>query len=184
MKDFSVPAIAPGALFVMPVASALNAGLAAVALGCARGALEALGEIAATKKSPGGPVLLRDKAAVQIGVAQAEALVRAGRALLFGDIETMWRSAVAGRAVTLRDRALVRLAVVQATRLAIEAADIAYELGGGAALLEGARMERCFRDIHVIGQHNVLSAQTNMETLGQVLLGSDSPVMYGSEPAK
>lgn len=171
LMGLQLPAVAPGPLFAMPVASALNAGLAAVALGCARGALDELAEIAAAKKVLGQSMALRDKPAVQIDAARAEGLLRAGRALLFGEIQTMWRNVVAGRAVTLRDRALVRLAVVQATRLAIEAADIAYELAGGAAMPEGARLERCFRDIHVIGQHNVLSAQTNMETLGQVLLG-------------
>jgi len=174
LSGFSVPAIAPGPLFVMPPASVFHAGLATVALGCARGALEALIEIAAARKSPGSPVLLRDKPAVQIGVAQAEGLVRAGRALLFGEIESMWRNAGAGRAITLRDRVLARLAAVQATRAAIEAVDIAHELGGGAALQEGARLERCFRDVHAIGQHAALSAQVNLEPIGQVLLGLTS----------
>ena len=169
-----LPAIVPGPLFAMPPPSVFPAGLTAVALGCARGALEALVEIAATKKSPGSPMVLRDKAAAQIDIARAEGLVRAGRALLHSEIESMWRNVQAGHQVTVRDRALARLAAVQATRLAIQAVDIAYELGGGAALQEGGRLERCFRDVHAIGQHAALSAQVNLEPIGQVLLGLTS----------
>jgi alkylation response protein AidB-like acyl-CoA dehydrogenase len=65
----------------------------------------------------------------------------------------------------------VRLAAVHAAQNAIKAVDLMYELGGGASLFQGGRLERCFRDIHAAGQHVAVAPLANMEPLGRVLFG-------------
>ena len=72
---------------------------------------------------------------------------------------TMWEDAVAGRAMSLRARAAVRLAACHATQCAIQAVDLMYQSAGGAALFQGSRLERCFRDVHAAGQHIAVSMQ-------------------------
>jgi len=104
-------------------------------------------------------------------LARAEALLRSGRAWLFDELGQMWDDTTAGREITMQRRALVRLAAVNAGQNAIEATNLAYQLGGGASLFQGNRLERCFRDIHVAGQHVVMSPQVYMEPIGRVLFG-------------
>jgi hypothetical protein len=45
-----------------------------------------------------------------------------------------------------------------------------FDAGGGSALYEDARLERCLRDVQAAGQHITLSA-TGFELGGRVLLG-------------
>jgi len=73
--------------------------------------------------------------------------------------------------VTARSRMLVRLAAYQAMQNAIQAVDLMFALGGGTALFEGNRLERCFRDVHAAGQHGAVAAMSNLEPIGRVLLG-------------
>ena len=46
-----------------------------------------------------------------------------------------------------------------------------YQLGGGASLFQGGRLERCFRDVHAAGQHVAVSPLSNLEPIGRVLFG-------------
>jgi alkylation response protein AidB-like acyl-CoA dehydrogenase len=145
--------------------------IATVALGIARAAIEALTEIAASKVTAGSTTALRDKPLAQADFARAEALVRSGRAFLFDELGAMWANAVAGRPISIQERAEVRLAAVHATQNAIQATDLMYQLGGGASLFQGGRLERCFRDVHAAGQHVAVSPLSNLEPLGRVLFG-------------
>jgi hypothetical protein len=39
------------------------------------------------------------------------------------------------------------------------------------SVFQGSRLERCFRDVHVAGQHVALSMQASLEPVGRVLFG-------------
>jgi hypothetical protein len=45
-----------------------------------------------------------------------------------------------------------------------------FESGGGSAIYETSRLERCFRDVHVVTHHHMVSPP-NIEMVGQYLLG-------------
>jgi indole-3-acetate monooxygenase len=147
--------------------------IAVVALGIARGAVEALCEIAGGKTPMGSQVVLQQKPYAQMDLARAEALIRSGRAYLFAELGAVWEQVVAGCAISVRQRAQVRLAACQAMQLAIQAVDIVCALAGGAALYEGNRLERCFRDVHAAGQHVALAPMAQLEPIGRVLFGLD-----------
>jgi alkylation response protein AidB-like acyl-CoA dehydrogenase len=168
---FHPPPRQPGALFATPLPSTFVSGIAANTLGVARAAIDTLVELAATKTTAGAGPVLRDRPLAQADLARAEALLRSGRAWLFDELGAMWRDALAGREITMHSRALVRLAAVQAGQNAIQAVNLVYQLAGGAALFQGNRLERCFRDIHVAGQHVVMNPQSYLEPLGRVLFG-------------
>lgn len=171
LVDFQPPPRVAGPLYAVPMTSVFASGIAVVALGIARAAIEALIATGANKRIAGSPAMLRDMPMAQADLAQAEALLGSARAYLFGEVGRMWEDAVAGRTIAVRDRAVVRLAASHATQCAIDAVDLAYRLAGGAALHYGSRLERCFRDIHVVGQHAMLSRHANLELAGRVLFG-------------
>ena len=45
-----------------------------------------------------------------------------------------------------------------------------FESGGGSAIYETSRLERCFRDVHVVTHHHMVSPPS-IEMVGQYLLG-------------
>ncbi len=171
LVEFQPPPRRPGPLYAVPMTSTFVSCIATVVMGIARGAIEALIEIAATKTTAGSATGLRDKPLAQAGIAQAEALLRSGRAYLFDELGAMWADAEAGKPISMQQRADVRLAAVHAAQCAIQAVDVTYQLGGGASLFQGGRLERCFRDAHAAGQHVALSPLSNLEPIGRVLFG-------------
>ncbi len=179
-ERFSIPLtgtnpaqIQPGPLFRIPLPSAFVCCIATVMLGIARGAIEALMDIAAGKTTAGAGPVLRDQPAAQMDLARAEALLRSGRAFMFSALGAMWDDVCAAREVTLASRADVRLAAVHAGQSAIQATDLMYQLGGGASLAQGGRLDRCFRDVHAAGQHFVMSPRLWLEPIGRALFGLD-----------
>ena len=170
LPGFMPPPRQPGPLYAMPMTSTFVSCIATVALGIARGAIQALTDVAA-RTTGGTAVPLRDKPLAQAEMAKAEALVRSGRAYLFAELSAMWADARAGRPVGMEARAGVRLAAVQAAQNAIQAVDTVCRLAGGAALFESGRLERCLRDVHAAGQHLAVSPLNNLEPIGRVLFG-------------
>jgi hypothetical protein len=47
----------------------------------------------------------------------------------------------------------------------------AIPFGGGSAIREDSRLERCLRDAHAAAQHFSISGHSNLEPIGRVLLG-------------
>lgn len=171
LVDYQPPPRRDGPLYALPMTSAFVSAIAMVAVGIARAAVDGLAGIAAEKRAAGSPVVLRDNALVQVDMASAEALLGSARAYLFSELGRMWENVVAGRPLGLRQLAEVKLAACHATRCAIEAVDLVYQQAGGAALRAGSRLERCFRDVHVVGQHARLGRLGTLEPVGRVLLG-------------
>lgn len=159
-----------GALYAFPVFGLLALGIAAVALGIARGAIDDLLELAGAKVPTGSRRPLAERSATQATVAQATALVAAAHAHLRATVDEVWRTATSGGAVTLEQRARLRLAATQTVRDAARAVDLAYECGGATSIYADSPLQRRFRDVHVATQH-ILVAPATYELAGRVLLG-------------
>jgi len=67
----------PGPLYCFPLFGLLSLGIAAVALGIARGAIEDIAELAGTRTPTGSSRPMAQRATVQAEVARAEAMLRA-----------------------------------------------------------------------------------------------------------
>jgi alkylation response protein AidB-like acyl-CoA dehydrogenase len=162
-----------GALYAFPVFGLLALGIAAVALGIARAAIDELVRLAAGKRPQGSRRALAERGVVQAEVAQAEALVRSGRAFLDDAIDRAWTQADAQGVIATAERVGLRLAATHATTSAARATDLVYHAGGGTSVYATSPLQRCFRDVHVATQHAMVAGST-WELAGRILLGLEA----------
>lgn len=166
---------APGALYRFPVFGLLAMGIAGVALGIARCAIDDAVQLAQIKQPGGSRRSLAERGATQSAVAQAEAKLRSARAFLLTTLEETWAELGDGSPMSLQRRALLRLAATHATDSAAAVVDAMYTLGGGTSIYRASRLQRCLRDIHVVTQH-IMVGQPTYELSGRFLLGLDADV--------
>jgi alkylation response protein AidB-like acyl-CoA dehydrogenase len=117
---------------------------------------------------------------MQADLGRAEALLRSGRAFLYGTLEEAWRTVREGSALSLTQRATLWLASTHAATSAKEATELAFSAGGSASAYVSSGLERCVRDIHTATQHITL-APANYMMVGQALSGSDmrsTPLLF------
>ena len=152
-------------------------GHAAIPLGIARSAIEALLVLATQKvvSSGRGPVAtgLRDEAFLQAAVARAEALIGSARAYVVDVLHDLWTTLVAGNAPSAVQRARFRLCITHAHIAGVEAVDLMYNMAGGTAVYATNPFDPLFRDIHTVNQHAVVWPKT-LEPIGRLLLGLES----------
>jgi alkylation response protein AidB-like acyl-CoA dehydrogenase len=161
-----------GPLYRFPAFGLLAVGIAAVASGNARAALDAAAVGLRARKLPGTGRTAADRATAQADLARAEGALGAARAGLFAAIGQAWSEAEAGE-IALVTRARLRLAATHLTRTAADATRAAYDLGGGAALYLESPLQRRFRDAHAMTQHLMVQPGT-FELAGRVLLGIET----------
>ena len=145
-------------------------GFGAVALGIARGALDAFKALAREKTPQAGGRMLRDSAVVQTQVALAEAKLGAARSYLLQTLRETWDGVGRTGAVTLDQRMAIRLAATFATLQAREVVDVAYHEAGATAVFTSNPFERRFRDVNTVSQQ-VQARSAHFETVGAHLLG-------------
>ncbi len=152
----------------MVVNWALTAG---VALGLARGALDAFGDMASAGTA-GAEQPLRERAPVQLTVGRAEARLQAARVFCRSSVAEVWEAAVAGADDGELDRLIppARLAIVHALHEAVEVVNPLFHAGGTRSIFAAHRLERCFRDAHVALQHGA-GSPAHFEAGGRLALG-------------
>jgi alkylation response protein AidB-like acyl-CoA dehydrogenase len=169
----------PGALYAFPQQTLYSVGIASVALGIARGMLDAFIELA-LRKTPRGTGRLADNAVIQAEVASAEARLGAARCYLIDTVTEIYRRAgqmapTHAAPIDIPDRARARLAGSNAITSAVAVANRTYKAAGVDAIFPGSPFERRFRDIHTLSQQ-IQSRDAHYETVGQVLLGQPPEV--------
>jgi len=151
----------------------LAAGLAHVALGIGRRAVDDLARLATEARPAMSSKPLAESAIVQLELARAEAELSAARAFVRDEVGRVWAAVQAGRRVGLAERARLRLACHHAAATAAAATDRVYTVAGGTAVYRSSSLQRCLRDVHVATQHAMLSPR-NLETYARVRLGLDA----------
>ena len=165
----TAPLVEAGPLYRIPRTMLFASGDAAAALGMARTSLETFFEVAGAKTPRAMQALLRDQSMIQVGVGQAEAHLRSGRAFLTEAVREIWAAATAGT-VTLDHRATLRLATTHGIRLAAQVIDTVYNAAGVTAVYDENLLQRHFQDIHVITQH-LQGRLAHYELVGRYWLG-------------
>jgi len=173
--DLQAPPETAGPLYAFPQFTLLAMGIAAVALGLARAAVDELVALASTKTPEGGGRPLAQRPTAQADVARAEASVRSGRAFFAEAVAAAWASASAGAGVSVTARRDVRLATTHAVQAAVRTVDLCYDLGGGTSVYRRSPLQRIFRDVHTLTQHVMVGAAT-LELTGRLLFGLETDV--------
>ncbi|HVM53041.1 MAG TPA: acyl-CoA dehydrogenase family protein [Acidimicrobiales bacterium] len=154
----------------LPLFALLGPSLAFVALGVARHACDLLIAVATSTAPFATQQLLGDRADVQIALAHASGLIDAGRALLTATWHDLETALLSGRSPDPSDFARLRLASVTTTHLAADATDHIQRVAGSSSVYERAGIARCWRDIHAVTQHAMVSHR-HLDRIGRVLLG-------------
>lgn len=166
-----------GTLYRFSTTHLYASGFAGVALGVARGMLDAFVALGRAKT----PILtaraLRDSPVVQTLAARSEARWRAARSLLMETLREAWATAAAGEALSLEQKVSIRLATTFAIQDCRAMVEDLYQEAGSTAIFEDNPFERRFRDMHAISQQ-IQGRSTHFETVGQHLLGLDVPLRF------
>ena len=167
---FTGPIERPSTAVRTPFADIAAPAIAAVGLGIARNAIDALIKLAGLKVPAIGTSTLASQHTVQQRVGKAEALVRSARAYLYTTMDAVSAAHASGAPVTEQDSAALRLSTSYAAQCAVDAVDLMFDAAGGSSVYETNRLERCFRDAHMV-THHMMAAPSNIEMVGQFLLG-------------
>lgn len=157
-------------LYRFPPFSPLAQGIGAVALGIARAALDEAIRVTGEKRRGGSSAPLAERPHTQIEVARAEARLRAARAFFYGALDEAWAVVAGGGEPTAEHARDMRLSVNHAVAESIAVVDAMYALAGGTSIYSTSPLQRQFRDIHVAGQHFMVSPNI-LETAGRLYLG-------------
>ena len=160
----------PAPLYKFPVFGLLALGIAAVALGVARLAMDGLITLATQKTPQGSSRLLAERASTQEHVARCEARWRAARSFLLEAVDSAWTASVETAQLSTDHRRDIRLATTFATEEAAAIVTRMHTTAGGSAVFESSPIQRCLRDVHVATQHMMVNEST-YEIAGRLLLG-------------
>jgi alkylation response protein AidB-like acyl-CoA dehydrogenase len=130
-------------------------GHAAHALGIASAALESFVGAVNSKPVAGSSrqLAMGHMQAHQIAFARADALVRAGRALLYETVRAAYTEAQASPVLPLELRVRLREANIFTVRAAKDAVGLVFEMAGTGAVYRGRPIEKAFRDINTAANH-------------------------------
>jgi indole-3-acetate monooxygenase len=161
----------------IPELSLSSLAFGAVAVGIAHGALGEVTSLATGKVPLFSDGTLASNPLFQNQLADADARLRGARALLYGDAETAWATAVAATPFTPDHRARIRATNTWVTRTAASVVDMAYTAGGGSSLYSSSPLQRRLRDIHALTQHFAVKPDTFTKA-GAVMAGQDVDLTF------
>jgi alkylation response protein AidB-like acyl-CoA dehydrogenase len=167
------PRIAPrqgGRLYAFSSSNLYATGVAAVALGIARGMIADFTELATAKVPRGARQPLCENQVIQSQLAQAEARLRSARAFLLSGLGEIWDEVGKTGELTLQQNTIIRLAATWAIHQARQVVDTLYHSAGATAIFDNRPFERRFRDMHTATQQ-AQGRQAHYETIGAVLFG-------------
>jgi indole-3-acetate monooxygenase len=162
---------ADGPLWRLPLFVALAPTLAAVGLGVARSALDAINLQAQARVAQMRGSLLDDH--VGMGdLGAADALLSGARAGLLDALDVCWTRAEVGDPIDRRLQARAFLASQHCLDVAVEVTGTCHRLGGGAAAYRSSPLLRAVRDVETARQHAMFNRGLRSH-LARVIAGSD-----------
>ena len=170
LRDPEIAPRQPGRLYCFSSSSLYACGVAAVALGIARGMIADFSELATEKVPRGARQRLCENQVIQSQRAQAEARLGSARAFLLSGLAEIWEAVGDTGELSLEQNTKIRLASTWAIDQAREVVDTLYHSAGATAIFDDRPFERRFRDMHTASQQ-AQGRQAHYETIGRVLFG-------------
>jgi 3-hydroxy-9,10-secoandrosta-1,3,5(10)-triene-9,17-dione monooxygenase len=163
-------AINTSPLFRLPIVPVLSLAVAGVALGTARGALEAFRDRARSSRTGLPGTLLAERAPSHIRFAEATAEIEAAALVTERAAEDLAGAAADGRLSPAR-HAHCRLSGAFAVRSCTQAVDRLFTAAGAGALFDTSPLQRAFRDLHAMSIHAALRFDDAAELMGRIEFG-------------
>jgi alkylation response protein AidB-like acyl-CoA dehydrogenase len=170
LRDPKVTPRQPGRLYCFSSSNLYASGVAAVALGIARGMVADFTELATEKVPRGARERLCENQVIQSQSAQAVARLRSARAFLLSSFAEIWEAVEQTDELSLEQNTTIRLASTWAIDQAREVVNTLYHSAGATAIFDDRPFERRFRDMHTASQQ-AQGRQGHYETIGRVLFG-------------
>jgi indole-3-acetate monooxygenase len=152
---------------LMPITAA---GHASWALGVSKSMLDDVTELARTKVRMGEAESIAHKPSFQRNLSHHRAMWKAARLLVLTTFTDAEQSVANGQDLTPELRAEMRVAATYATEASREIVQWAHLAAGTAAIREGSRLERAFRDMYTGTQHVFIGEKTYTDA-AQIHLG-------------
>jgi len=169
----TTPALYDNPVFRMPVPLRLSYNKVAIALGVAKGALDAFADLANNKVPMLSASKLMDRPLAQIRMGENMAKYRAARAYVFEAMAAVEEELKAGAEMpSTASTVNARLACVHGAQACMEVVDAVHAAGGTSASYLKNPLERKLRDAHGAASHRWVSAPL-LETLGGILFGKE-----------
>lgn len=151
--------------------------LAAPLAGAARGALEAVESLVATRTPPMTALgSLAELPAARNAFAEAEFLVRSGDDRLLRLAERV-RDAQSATAVASARRSALRMELVAVVRQFTRAVDLLLDLAGSSGFALERPVQRFWRDLHVGARHIQFTPYLTVENHGLEVTGAGAPLL-------
>jgi alkylation response protein AidB-like acyl-CoA dehydrogenase len=170
LRDPKIAPRQPGRLYCFSSSNLYACGVAAVALGIARGMIADFTELATEKVPRGARQRLCENQVIQSQQAQAEARLGSARAYLLAGLAEIWEAVGKSKALSLEQNTMIRLASTWAIDQAREVVNTLYHSAGATAIFDDRPFERRFRDMHTASQQ-AQGRQAHYETIGRLLFG-------------
>jgi alkylation response protein AidB-like acyl-CoA dehydrogenase len=168
------PPVLDGPLYRIPIITSLGFAVCGVALGIARRAIEELLLLGAHKAPAGSRRPLLEITTIQERIGEAESRLRSARAFLFEALDGAYSTLAAGESLTISQRCDLRVAAANAALQSAAAVDLMYHAGGGSSIHLASPLQRCFRDVHVVTQHQRVSPFV-IQQAGRIYAGLGEP---------
>jgi indole-3-acetate monooxygenase len=160
-----------GPLYQLGLLGLLINELDGFALGVARRALDAIIELAKTKRRGyGKQTVLSEREVFQRAIGEGDLRLRAARALAIEVFEKAWQTVCAGRKPDAELQVEMRSVTTYVTDVALDIATLAFRYGAGSAIHLNSILQRCLRDLQV-GSAHLMVSDVAYEMHGQCLLG-------------
>lgn len=148
---------APGPLFRFPFLGIAEMSFAAVALGVASHGIEAFRKLSVEKRLHYSGEPLHENSAARSTLGEAEVAVATARDTLYSEAERAWDAVVNHGALDDGAGSRITAASVTAAEACARALDVLYPLTGMSALFRASEFGRCWRDLHTVAQHGLLT---------------------------
>lgn len=148
-------------------------GEATVSVGVAAAAVDEVVALAGAKTAAYNTIPAREQQLAQYAVGRAAARVAAARDTLHRAAEDAFDDAAGGSLLSWTSKIRLQLAVTFAAEACAEAVRLVNEAAGSSAIRVGKRLERHFRDVHVLTQHTS-KASPRYATAGRLMFGLDN----------
>lgn len=166
-----------GALYKFPLNALFAIGFSAVSLGIARTMMDAIIDLARTKRPRLAKTSLIESHLVQFQIGEAEARLRSARSYVESTAGRIWSAVVASGGLTTTQRIDIRMAATFAIHEASTVAGAAWDVAGASAIFASGPFERRLRDIRTLTQQ-AQGRKSHLQDAGAYLLGLEPNFAY------